>query len=256
MPGLQTVAWKDQLEGLGDWATFIDKGVMACNGVSVVLYNQSKDPRTKQGGELVSGGFCLAMSIMWIIKTARGESFWDWFQPPGVACPNLKNKNQQARWNPILPLMKEIMRQEGQRIALTKQFTAKGGQIDPDLFMKTNAWFAPKISHDSAAQRHLAGESLDHHVLTGDAVADMITKTKSGYRVLNVMGTKGAHAMAARVVDGTVVFMDPNYGEFYFPSFADFKKFMRNFWRMRFANKLSDVVFVNSFTDPEVIKYG
>lgn len=256
MPGLQTVAWKDQLEGLGDWAAFIDKGVMASNGVSVVLYNQGKDPRTKQGGDIVSGGFCLAMSIMWIIKTARGESFWDWFQPPGVACPNLKNKNQQALWNPILPLLKEIMRQEGQRIALSKQFTAKGGQVDVDLFMKLNGWFGPKISHDSASQRQAAGDGITHNVLAGDTVADLLLKTKSGFRVLSVSGPKGAHAMAARIVDGTVVFMDPNYGEFYFPSKDDFKKFMRNFWRMRFAGKLSDLVYVHSFTDPEVVKYG
>src|SRR5882757_4070396 len=113
MQELRDAQWTSMMQGSGKWAQAIEKGVTFHKGTPVVLYNQGYDPRTKQGGEHVSGGFCLAMSIMWVVKTARGESFWDWFHPPAIACPNVKNKHQTSLWNPVLPLLTEIMRMEG-----------------------------------------------------------------------------------------------------------------------------------------------
>jgi hypothetical protein len=245
------MAWADQIKNLGEWAKWVDNGVAKCNGETIVLYKQGLDGRMKSGGPVVEKGWCRAMAIMWIIKGARGESFWDWFKPPHQACPNLKAGRHLASGAEVFTVLHELMRGEDQKAKLPAMIGDHN--LTGDIIMRANAWFAPKVTHDSPALRQRAGDGFVLQV-SGDALGDLVLRTK-GYKCIGVSGPGGAHGVAARVVDGTVVFMDPNYGEFYFPAYDDFRRFLRNLCAKKYSD-LNSIATVFSFTDPEIIKYG
>jgi hypothetical protein len=240
------MAWAKEIKGLEEWATTIDAGVEKCNGSTIVLYRQGKDSRAKSGGPLTEGGWCDAMSIMWIIKSARGESFWDWFKPPHQACPNLKDQKQAGGAGAVVALLRDLSRAGEQKAKLGKGVTAPS----VELYMQLNSWFVPKVTHDSPALRQRSGDAVVLQALSGDAMGEAILKTK-GYKFIGLSGPGGSHAIVARVVDGTVVFMDPNYGEFFFPTYGDFRKFIRGFWK-KYPDK-SEIVSVMGFTDPDAM---
>jgi hypothetical protein len=240
------MGWAQQIKDLAKWAKSIDEEVEKAGGMSIVLYRQGMDMRMKNGGPLLEGGWCFGMSVMWIIKTARGESFWDWFKPPPHSCPNLKKPMGSS--SDVVEVLRKMMHGDAQRVKLFQLAPAQDKTLG--VHIQANNWFAPKITHDSAALRQKAGDGFKQEVLNGGALSELVLKTP-GYKLISLAGVKGEHAITARVVDGTVVFMDPNYGEFYFESFASFRKFTMSFWP-KYAG-LSELVFVTSFTDPEII---
>ncbi|RLT96011.1 YopT-type cysteine protease domain-containing protein [Ketobacter sp.] len=228
------------------WDTKVSTGVQKFGGQVLVLYRQGLDIRVKSGGSLVNGGWCLAMSIQWIIKTANEQSFWGWFKPPAVACPSLADRNASAGVGAPFVALKTIMQHDA-KLVKQKEYLIQSG-LNPTAVMN---WYAPKITFETPCQRNQNGDSLQQNVVSGETLAQMCTRT-SGYKTISIYGDSGAHAMAARVIDDTVVFMDPNYGEFYFPDFTAFSKFMKGFWtKFKYANKFSKLVAVTSFTDPE-----
>lgn len=228
------------------WDTKIQAGVSKNGGQTIVLYRQGLDVRTKVGGSYVSSGWCLGMSICWVIQTAKGNSFWQWFKPPAQACPSLLNRNQGAGVGEPFVAIKAIMKQDAKLIGQKNSIISSGVNALTIL-----NWFAPKITFDTACQRARGGDALQANVANGGKIAKMVTRA-SGYKIISMFGTKGGHAMAARVIDGSIILMDPNYGEFFFPDAARFETFMDQFWRnCKYSPGFTDLLAVTSFSDPE-----
>jgi Yersinia/Haemophilus virulence surface antigen len=224
------------------WAENIQKPVNAHGGETLVLYNQALDNRAKSG--TYASGWCFAMAVYWIIKDAANGSFWEWFGPPAQACPTLSNRNACGAVGPVYVALDNLMKTDKKAAD-----AMKAGILAPQVVL---AWFAPKVEFDSKQQcvRNRAGDTIQFGQHTGDFVGAMLTGVP-GYKLLSAYGANAAHAMAARVVDGNVVYMDPNYGEFWFPGVAPFKGFMDTYWRASgYAGRFSMLTAVTAFTDP------
>jgi hypothetical protein len=90
------------------------------------------------------------------------------------------------------------------------------------------------------------------NVVTGDALsvelpisrtqlmrcADAITSRTGGYKLISLKKQGGGHMVAAYCGGSDVVFMDPNYGEFWLPSKAAFKA-----WFQFFVNNTYDQTY-------------
>lgn len=227
------------------WDRKIQTGVNKNNGQTLVLYRQGLDIRTKVGGSYVSSGWCLGMSICWVIQSANGNSFWSWFKPPAQACPSLADRNGTAGVGTPFVTIKALMKQDAKLIEQKNLIISSGVNALAIL-----NWFAPKVIFDTPCQRTRGGDGLQANVVDGTKIGKMITKT-SGYKIISMFGSRGGHAMAARVIDGSVVLMDPNYGEFFFPDFGNFETFMGQFWRIcKYSPGFTDLLAVTSFSDP------
>jgi hypothetical protein len=224
------------------WAEMIQKPVQAQGGETLVLYNQALDSRARYGS--YRRGWCLAMAIYWIIKDAANGSFWEWFGPPAQACPTLSNRNANGAVGPVYVAMDRLMQMDKKAADALPT-----GRLAPETVLD---WFAPKVELDSNYQcsRNRAGDVRRLSPLSGETVGAMLTAVP-GYKLLAAYGDNAAHATAARVVDGKVVYMDPNYGEFWFPGVDQFSGFMKTYWaESGYGGLFGTVTTVTAFTDP------
>jgi hypothetical protein len=223
------------------WSENVTKACTNKGGKVNVLYNQALDNRTKSGGSATEHGWCLAMSIYWLQKGLKDEDFWGWFQPPFQASPSAP-KGQNGAVGPVFNALKEIMVKDTAEMAKMAQ-----AKDDKAILAVLNWW----IKDYCAKLGFKRNEKGDGHALKvdSDGLSDLITKTPAT-KLISCFGSKGAHAMAARIGAKWAVFMDPNYGEFYFPDHKKLNDFLKTFWKAtKYLDKMSDAVTVTSVVD-------
>ena len=168
-----------------------------------------------------AGGVCDALSSYWIVFHARKSTYvplWTWLAPNGkpdydrvtsiiklqAAAQDDSNPNCMINWLKIfkiLPLQKQI---SVNNTVKNVPMRAKG----------TTGLFS---CSDLA-----------------DKIAEDYTNGKGQYKKIGIYGKAGGHSMAA-FVDHQVLFFDPNFGEFFFPSAKSFVSWMTNsFWYKSF----------------------
>lgn len=243
--------WYDGLglPDLGSWAKNIGKGTTKNGGTVIVLYNQTLDSRVDSGSSVVSEGWCLAMCIKWIGMTACDKSFWEWFHPPAIACPSMRDRHAGGAAGPVYVVLHDLMATQMK----AKEGMSKLGSLGVfDTLRLKYGWISAKLNQDTGAKcvpigllprliRVSTGEQLAGHIILSP-----------GFKLISMTSTTtaGGHAIACRVIDGSVVVMDPNYGEFFFPDYAGFSKFFNSFWRISKYERDYTHVIINSYTDP------
>jgi hypothetical protein len=156
----------------------------------------------KNAPTVTSAGACQGISMWWLIKTALGEDFWDWFGPPAKAAPTSTRANGVAG-EPV-KFIKEIM---------MVQSALSGLQ-----------GFKRENNH-SAAINYILAKTKGHLtnkrgmvVRNGETWRTFATEIRgaTGFGFMGFPGGGwGGHAVAAHICnDGKVDFLDPNHGEF------------------------------------------
>ncbi|MFN8491634.1 MAG: YopT-type cysteine protease domain-containing protein [Caldilineaceae bacterium] len=187
-------------------------------------YKQVNDFRWKQ---ISPNGVCIALSIYWVIKNAKGENYLQWLDPPSAASskgrayqPGQESETVKKTNQQIAVLMKK---QEQHNKAISDQC------ISADIsFME---WAEMKIvKHQGYGNTDLTldGDMVTLEQKTWYEIAREVT-TKDGYVLFSWRFTSGGgHVCAAHITAPTIVFFDPNYGEYKFQDRYSFRKWFRD----------------------------
>jgi hypothetical protein len=156
----------------------------------------------KNAPTVTSAGACQGISMWWLIKTALGEDFWDWFGPPAKAAPTSTRANGVAG-EPV-KFIKEIMMVQSALSGL------QGFKRENNHSAAINYILAKTKGH-LTNKRGMVVRNGE----TWRTFATEITVAK-GYCFIGFSRAGwGGHAVAAHICnDGKVDFLDPNHGEF------------------------------------------
>ncbi|MDA3962969.1 MAG: YopT-type cysteine protease domain-containing protein [Planctomycetota bacterium] len=185
-------------------------------------------------GSGVMGGACYSIAAFWIVFHAtqgsnhpftQNRSVWDYLFKQGGLQLN-------AAMNIV------VEHRESSRIGQTQYFDATLKKFNiirrKEIVAGTNMEVAGSAGHLAAGAHR------------GNAIANAIIEKGEGYRTISLRrATGGGHAAAAWV--GTdVCFMDPNFGEFWFPSHAQFRAWFASFWAI--SNYAYTEIVVRSYS--------
>lgn len=211
--------------------TMMEAGARGCGGQMTYCFSQGQqlvwgDPSGTDQGKLykkvtrgngVMGGACYAIAAFWIAfhgtqgsnhPFTQDRSVWDYlFKQGGLQLGAAMNVVVEHR--------------ESSRIGQTRYFDAtleKFGIIRRGEFT-------------SGANMEVAGSAAGiGQAHRGGAIGGAIIEKGEGYRTISLRrATGGGHAVAAWVGQD-VAFMDPNFGEFWFPDHQSFRKWFTQFW--------------------------
>lgn len=195
------------------------------------FYEQAKDSRWTASGPAVSGiaqtmagatafsqgavpslptvstnGACQGISMWWIIKRALGDDFWTWFGASSTAAAS--STRPYANAGEPAKEIKDVMHlQSSAKLSRKNNHEAAANYIlsrtAPHLVKKRGL----------VLRRNIGFKMLGYEVTAAKGYA-FIGFSKSGW---------GGHAVAAHVCgDGSVEFMDPNFGEWSCPDYKSF----------------------------------
>jgi hypothetical protein len=200
-----------------------------CGGRTLYLYDQGLDDRALKGGPLTDMGWCAAMAAFWIQKYASGKNFWEWIGADRVAAPGFSTA-ATATDTPVSTLRRVMALQQAVKQTYKDYLTDK---------TKLEYW-APIVEATTNYRRNRSRD-ISIYKTPGAAtnfsgkLGNMISNGP-GYRyvVMLVKPTNKpawSHAVAAyNAANGSVRYMDPNYGEFELPDKPSFSKFVGNFF--------------------------
>jgi hypothetical protein len=183
--------------------------------------DQGKLYKKVRRGSGVMGGACYAISAFWVVfhaKQGQGDAFtqdrsvWDYlFDEDGL------------RLNAAMNIVVE--HRESSRIGQTVYFDQTLKKFG--ILRRGNIVTGANLE----AGGSVAGRSGHNFLSRGRAIGKWITQKGEGYRTISLRrATGGGHAVAAWVGQD-VAFMDPNYGEFWFPNHEAFHRWFVSFWR-------------------------
>lgn len=157
-------------------------------------YDQSEDPAA-QADELTEGGWCLGVVIDWLRCKRNSMDFWDSFRSGS-------GKNR----------VRFIMARQ----AIIK---AKGSGSDVAGKMKEGMKAAGMSERSSNARLNIGQVSAAdlYHALAA---------TQGRYITVVIGGAGGSHALGILISQTQLVFLDPNAGEFAFPTKATFREWL------------------------------
>lgn len=167
------------------------------NNVEIVEdYEQCLDPMAL-GDDLTSSGWCLGMVLHWLRAKRRTEDFWNNFH-------NLNGKSQV-------------------RFVMARQAlcSRKGSRKDVEEKMQE------ELRKEKLRLQSSESESVAH--ISAANLYNSLSKAKGRYISLVIGGTGGSHALGILISQTQLVFMDPNAGEFVFPSRAAFRAWLPMF---------------------------
>lgn len=179
--------------------------------------------RVKNNGSRWAG-ICKAMSVYWISCHATDVDFWGWLthnsdtvhRDSAVHLCDLHGSysNRAAHGNFATRAQLGLDKHGWVKLQLSKAGVAERLAIGNGGSLSTNAAF---ISASSRMRR-------------GRQIANELVKNSGCYKQLSFHGAHGGHATALWVGED-VTFFDPNYGEYWFETQANFKRWFELFWR-------------------------
>lgn len=225
------------------------------NKGSYVHYSQCEEPTSTLIEMLpyTSDGICQALAAKWIAEHGNDGSLWTWLFKSGTTTPdsgriaNLMinftestvrtGKDVEARGWRRLPWVRNRV---AKRLAnpTTKSADTKGDYYQDFVTDKYLGLYGMKrrgimqaCYSGSMARRIQHGYGPKTGQNLAATLQPKYLNAKGGsYVLISVLGN-GGHAMAAFVGED-VAFFDPNFGEFWFPTTADFRKFFVRFWEL------------------------
>lgn len=169
------------------------------------------------------GGVCMTMCAFWVVFHAmqdkkggnpftKGRSVWDYlFNEGGL--------NTGAATNIVV----EHHMSSGQQLAYFDSFMLK---------------FGIQFRNKSIAGMQIPNVYMPLTAGTADQAATLITSV-NGYKMISLKktdsGAGGGHAVCAWYDGSDALFMDPNYGEFWFPSKVAMIKWFKYFWTKTYS---------------------
>lgn len=191
------------------------------NGACTKRFGQGSDHRGKGLGYWYHQragwhGVCKALSVYWIFFHALDQDFWGWLYGP-----NGRIDAQKAA--KIIDLHAAYKSRSG---GLTKD-----GWTDQKLL---GAHLIPRSGIVSGARLKVTGvANQSNPYLAGRLIGDSIAPTDyegGSYKQLSFHNPDGGGHAVAAWVERDVAFFDPNYGEYWFETKADFRKWFGKFW--------------------------
>lgn len=189
-------------------------------GVGSIYHLRMKSPGVKWSG------VCKALCMFWIAFHANDEDFWGWLFGPngdvdvevaGFICDlhgsySSRVDHGDVPTREISGLSKvEFMRKQLAKAGVIPRTTATGGSLS------TNQ------------QALTSGTSLGRGREIAAVLAPDYKMGGAMYKQLSFSSAGGAHATAAWVAQD-VCFFDPNYGEYWFETVVDFRRWFELFW--------------------------
>jgi len=165
-------------------------------------YSQSCHPTYAllNADERIGGGVCEAMCAIWVRERAAGRS--------------LLNGLVRNNGNIDAPTFNEIA-------SLQRAGSETDQSAYTRIWLEVQGGVAPRRSLDAsgpAASAQTLGNAVTGNLASG-----------APFRMISLEGY-GGHRVVAHVTNGAVVFFDPNYGEFSFPTPAGFRAWLASFW--------------------------
>lgn len=162
----------------------------------------------EQADPNVSHGLCMGYSSMWIVKSAKGDDFWEYVDSTDARADLLVMARREGNIGTMMQAgMFDKMSEDDKKKVLGQQ-----GKWAQDLILRSQ----------TVAK---SGDRYERKGFDGDAIYDLcehLTKG-DGYKLLCMQGmTKGSHAVAVSVSEGKVTYMDPNAGEVKFETADEF----------------------------------
>lgn len=180
--------------------------------------------RGREGHQREMGGVCATIAAFWVAfhsaqdtganaSFTKGRSVWDYlFDGNGLnlgAATNITVEHHKSSGNQ-LTYFEDFLK----KFKLKKRTKTMSGGNVPNVWMPFSA--------NSAF-----------------SVADAIT-SQNGYKLIQLKktldGSGGGHMVAAWSDMQDVLFMDPNFGEFWFPNKTAFKIWLSDFWSSTYGN--------------------
>lgn len=177
-----------------------------------------------EGSQSEMGGVCATIVVFWMAfhssqdtgsnaAFTKGRSVWDYlFDANGLnlgAAMNITVEQRQGNGSQLAYLDKLL-----QRFGLAKRQKTMSGANVPCVWMPFSAASAFRV-------------------------ADAITG-QNGYKMIQLKktlnGSGPGHMVGAWSDMSDVLFMDPNFGEFWFPDKTAFKIWLSHFWRATYGN--------------------
>ncbi len=195
-------------------------------GEKICFYNQEYD---RAHSSMVKGGWCLGMSIIWLLCKRDNTKFW---------------AGDGQIWGQRTFKIKDIMNKQTQALSgiasvndLGRIITATEGIYANDI----------KGKLQRATNSHYRANSTK---IIDELTTSIMSNATAGFLLINVsFGSGSGHAMALHRYNGgrSVSFMDPNIGEVRFTSSAKFKEWFPDFMRyMRYKIKSYNVKYFAS----------
>lgn len=214
-----------------------------CGGACTKKFSQGSDDRTKGVGYWYHqrktasgarwGGICKALSIYWIAYHANDEDFWGWLFKDGWA--------QAERAEAICNLHGSYKTTKLTADVWSASVLAKVGVI-------------PQRANHNGGDLKITGvanqrSGSNRSYLAGALMASEIAPDYRGvgrYKQFSFYHDSGGHAVAAWVAED-VCFFDPNYGEYWFETARNFRRWFPKFWELTYGPKYTGHWYANSY---------
>ncbi|WP_010585284.1 YopT-type cysteine protease domain-containing protein [Schlesneria paludicola] len=197
-------------------------------GGSYIPYSQCVPPTSTliESMPQTSDGICKALSAKWIVEHSNGSSLFNWLCTPGTL-----NVRQSAVANLMLNFMDGTEttgafknRSWFRKGSMRKEYKSRQNHLSRQTFM-TDKYLQ---LYGLKRRNGLRGVGMNDNPISvganGSALANMFdsrylnTKGET-YMTIGILGDAGGHALAGYCAGKEVILFDPNYGEFYFPSY-------------------------------------
>lgn len=182
--------------------------------------DQGKLYKKVRRGSGVMGGACYAISAFWVIFHAtqgsdhpftKDRTIWQYLFDQG-------GLNLGAAQNIV------VEHRESSRIGQTLYFDQQLGKFG---LVRRKEIVSGEVMEVSGSASHITTSAGK-----GRAIGNAIVQQGEGYRTISLKrATGGGHAVAGWVGQD-VSFMDPNYGEFWFPNHPSFTEWFEAFWQI------------------------
>ena len=179
-------------------------------------YQQGKDQRWKIK-KITSAGACFGLSIFWIIKKANGVDYLTWLGPPKSASSQGRDP---AKFGAELDAVVRVMQQQDKILTLLQGNHAKLCNWARDRIATLDSGGGStklQAKGELVLFQKAAPSQISNEVITTDGYSLIVFSGPIGAN-----GADGAHAVAAHVQLSTVVFFDPNLGEYHFTDLSLF----------------------------------
>ena len=201
-------------------------------GACTKRFRQGSDNRQKGIGSLYHlrhrggsrwGGVCKALTLYWMAYHANDWDFWSWlFADNGhlhtwnaaAVCDLQGAYTDDPRYNGGV---------RGRRAAGLTKFQFMRDVLRRSGLVERKDPFGVSMSINNQWARGDGGRVI------GQAIAPDYVAGKAMYKQISIHGSAGGHAVCAWVAED-VMFFDPNYGEYWFETPAQFRRWFNFFW--------------------------
>ncbi|WP_157953842.1 YopT-type cysteine protease domain-containing protein [Microbulbifer sp. A4B17] len=204
----------------------VQRSVAQHGGTLQYNFSQCLDPVKAQITihQDTAGGVCESLSAHWIKFHAEDDSLWNWLFPNGALSEqhlfHVMTLHQIGGNAPNQDQVSEAWLQSHNVLPL--QNNGGVGIAGPNGRRQIHVVTGPRLDQGQTTMRNSAA--------LADEIIREPTRSAGSYKKIGISGKVGAHAMAAWVAED-VLFFDPNFGEFWFPTKNAFRNwFVNSFW--------------------------